>query len=87
MIVIDNSPSGEVLRRTFAAKDFTIGSPIRKKLNCDALTSEYYTSKKYMAIVHYPETTTHTEYKATFLAATKKECEDYVVQKLGGVKI
>ncbi len=36
-----------VHKRTFEAKNFPVGSPERKKLNEDSITSEYMTSHKY----------------------------------------
>jgi hypothetical protein len=38
----------EVLRRTFAASKYPPGSEERARLNRDTLTSEYYTSHRYM---------------------------------------
>ena len=38
----------EVLRRTFAAAKRPPGSEARARLNRDTLTSEYYTSHRYM---------------------------------------
>jgi len=38
----------ETMRRTFAAAKFPLGSKDRAALNRDTLTSEYYTSHRYM---------------------------------------
>jgi hypothetical protein len=38
----------ETMRRTFAAAKFPPGSEERASLNRDTLTSEYYTSHRYM---------------------------------------
>lgn len=53
---MSNKIKVEVLKRSFEAAKFPIGSPERKKLNENSLTSEYMTSKKILALVHIPET-------------------------------
>ncbi len=55
-----------VHKRTFEAKQFPVGSPERKKLNEDSITSEYMPSYKYS--VKGPHISTSHR--------TKKEAED-----------
>lgn len=40
--------TGQILRRTFEARNHPEGSPERARLNCDVLTSEYMTGQRYL---------------------------------------
>ena len=77
-----NTQTAEVKRRTFAASQFPKGSPIRSMLNKDTLTSEYYTSMKWLAVVYHPETKTHTAYESKKTCRTKGEAEQFVLNIL-----
>lgn len=71
----------EILKRTFEALEYPKGSAERAKLNENSLTSEYMTSHKYEAKIHYPETETHTEVTFSQSFRTKSEAQDYVESK------
>lgn len=72
---------GTVYKRTFEAANFPVGSERRKKLNEKTLTSEYYTSKKYLAVVERSETKTHLSYTMEKCFRTQKEAVEYVEEK------
>jgi len=58
----------EIKRRTFEAKKFPKGSPMRMMLNRDPITSEYLPSQRYIVV--------NGSIKRSF--TTKKEAEQYV---------
>ena len=68
----------EIIKRTFEAAQYPKGSEERKKLNEKVQTSEYFTSKKWVAIAYYRETvkTLAHEFKQTFI--NKKEAEEWL---------
>lgn len=57
-----------VVRRTFAAAKHPKGSPERVALNCDAITSEYYTSRRYAVVDVAGKYVTSTRTKAEAIA-------------------
>lgn len=74
----------KIIKRTFEAAKYPKGSKEREELNSKAETSEYYTSKKYLAIIIFPETETHLQITRKQVFATKRECEDFISSKTGG---
>ena len=63
----------EIIKRTFEALNFAPDSKERKLLNMDASTSEYMKSKKYLFLVHVPETETRLPITHTTSFETKAE--------------
>lgn len=59
-----------IVRRTFEATKYPIGSLQRKELNGNALTSEYYPSKKYLVL--------STDNQSIGDFRTKQEAEYYL---------
>lgn len=70
----------ELIKRTFEAKFYKVGSEERNRLNCDPKTSEYMTSYKYMVKCHVPETKTHLAHTYSKQFKTKAEAEIFLYE-------
>jgi hypothetical protein len=75
----------KILKRTFDAEKYDIGSIERSKLNEQSITSEYYKSKPYIAVIEMPETPKNFKYELTRICRTKQDAEEWIKDKLSSL--